>query len=110
ANVAGALPTQIALPDVTVYLKNTVNGKHSAKVKTNALGHFATNHEKAGTYQVCVEADGFAATCDPKVVTITASTVVLNHNVVIAPEGSVVQGRILFKDGNPCYQDNQHFG
>ncbi|MGB8014037.1 MAG: carboxypeptidase-like regulatory domain-containing protein [Terriglobales bacterium] len=110
ANVAGALPTQIALPDVSVYLKNTVNGKHSAKVKTNALGHFATNHEKAGTYQVCVEADGFAATCDPKVVTITASTVVLNHNVVIAPEGSVVQGRILFKDGNPCYQDNQHFG
>jgi hypothetical protein len=87
ANVAGAPVTQIALPDVFVYLKNTVSGKRSAKVKTNELGHFATNNEKPGTYQVCAEASGFLAICDPKVISIVAGTVVLDHNLVINPEG-----------------------
>jgi hypothetical protein len=110
ANVAGAPAQQIALPEVSVYLKNTLNGKHTAKVKTDALGQFATNNEKPGTYQVCAEATGFVAACDPSVIAIVDGTVVLNHNVVLAPDGAFVQGRILLKDGSPCYQDNQHFG
>jgi len=110
ANVAGVPAEQIAVPDVSVYLKHTTSGKKTAAVTTNALGHFATGEEKPGTYYVCVEANGFVPACDPKVTTISTGTVILDHNVVISPEQGVVQGQVLLKDGKPCYQDNQHFG
>jgi hypothetical protein len=110
ANVAGVPAEQIAVPDLSVYLKHTTSGKRTAAVTTNALGHFATGEEKPGTYYVCVEANGFVPACDPKVTTISSGTVILDHNVVIAPEQGVVQGQVLLKDGKPCYQDSQHFG
>src|ERR1035438_9889009 len=72
ANVAGVPAEQIAVPDLSVYLKHTTSGKRTAAVTTNALGHFATGEEKPGTYYVCVEANGFVPACDPKVTTISS--------------------------------------
>ncbi len=109
AQFPNAPATLIHLPDVTIYLRNTLSGKKSGKVTTNALGHFITGNEKPGPYQVCAEAAGFVAACDSKVITVVEGTVVLDHDVMLVPDGQVVQGRVTFKDGNPCFQDNNRF-
>jgi hypothetical protein len=97
------------LPDAQVYLRNHTTGVPGPKVATNDQGYFVTPNTVSGQYDVCVEAAGFGSTCDGTPVFITRGTVVLNHNLMIRPSGGFVTGRVLLKDGTPCFQENSMF-
>jgi len=97
------------LPDAQVYLRNHTTGVAGQKVATNDQGYFVTPDTPSGQYDVCVEAAGFAAACDGTPVFITRGTIVLNHNITVRPSGGFVTGRVLLKDGTPCFQENSMF-
>src|ERR1700733_42329 len=94
-NVTGATSTtQIYLPGVSVYLKNTLDGKHSRTVKTDARGFFITGNVRPGGYNVCAEAPGFVAACDSEVISVVEGVATLNHYFPLSPQGSAIQGRV----------------
>ena len=107
----GAPSAYIRLPNATVFLKRLPAGAVAAtsKVVTNPHGYFIVPNQPPGSYQLCTQANGFIPDCDPKTVTITQGTFVLDHDLMIAPKGGFLRGRVLLHDGQVCYQESQFF-
>src|SRR5579883_2069870 len=57
---------KIALPDITVFLKDVATGKQTASVTTNERGRYQITVPGEGNYEVCWQADGWISSCDPK--------------------------------------------
>jgi hypothetical protein len=112
ATVVGARGPRIRVPNIKVMAKNTVTNALSAAVTTNVNGHFATPRLKTGKYQLCVEAPGFVPNCTTQVFDVASETLVLNFDLLIAPEPGAVQGRVVLADGPqmPCFTERQAFG
>jgi len=63
------------VPDIEVYVKNTVTGALSPKVKTDLKGASSFPAQPAGTYQLCWESPGYIAGCRADKVVIDTLTV-----------------------------------
>lgn len=102
----------IRLPNIRVFLKDLTRNTVTPKVTTNTHGYFAIPRQSPGRYQLCLEGDGFIATCDNALISIAGETIVLDHEAVIAPETGVLHGTVLFGGKPPrwCYQESQQFG
>src|SRR5437764_6331003 len=101
----------IRLPQAHVYLKALPAGTVVAgsDATTNAHGFFIVPKKPAGRYQLCVDATGYAPACDSKPISLSSGTVVLDHDVLIAPKAGFVRGHVQLKDGQVSYQENQLF-
>ena len=102
----------IRLPNIRVFLKDLTRNTTTPKVTTNTHGYFAIPRQSPGRYQLCLEGDGFIATCDPALISIAGETIILDHEAAIAPEPGVLHGTVLFGGKPPrwCYQESQQFG
>lgn len=96
-----------ALPDASVVLRSASGGPELARVSTNLGGFFILPEQAAGTYELCVEAPGFATNCSP--VEIGSELVVVGP-LVIAPAGPVIAGTARLADGSPCVFDDPSYG
>jgi hypothetical protein len=99
----------VRLPNIEVYLKEHSSGKESQRVKTDALGRFVVTDQPVGTYQICVAADGYTRRCQPDYFVLSKETYYPRSEIKIAPIGPTFKGRVLTKDGTPCFHDNPVF-
>jgi hypothetical protein len=103
------------LPDVTVYLKDVVTGRRSREAVTDAHGYFAVPTETRGTYELCMEADNFVATCDGNPINLTHENYSRPSDFLIPPKPAAIYGRLLQHDPvttaeSPCFRENVAFG
>ncbi len=103
------IETRIRIPEVTVYLKTVPGGVAGPQVVTNAHGAYEAPPHAPGSYQLCVEATGFATSCDPTPIALTAETYLPTKDALIGPLTGVIRGQIRLADGTPCYHENVFF-
>ncbi len=100
---------QIFLPGITVYLKNVATSALGPKITTDLHGRFVIPRQPAGTYQLCWEAPGFVAGCNPDAVLIQSVTM-YPLPVEITPERGMISGRVTLADGTACRYVDNFFG
>jgi hypothetical protein len=107
------IPSQVGLPDASVYLKRLPAGTvvPSSKTTTNAHGYFIIPRQTVGRYRICYSKAGFTPRCDDSIISIGRDTVVLTHFLLLSPKapGAVV-GRALLKDGSVAFRETYAFG
>jgi len=100
----------IRLPQIRVFLKSSsgvvVGG---SATKTNAHGFFVVPKQLSGRYQICVDAAGYVANCEAKPISIVNGTLVLDHDLKIAPKAGFIHGEVRLKDGNQPFWESQFF-
>jgi Carboxypeptidase regulatory-like domain len=110
ASEIGRSKKTIRIPNASVYLKSTLDGKVASRTTTDAGGRYALRPPSAGKYQICMEAPGFKSSCEPKSITIDQGVVIGPKENLIEALPGVVQGTILLKSGEPCVSAATYFG
>lgn len=108
---AQSATASIRVPKAKVFLKQLPGGVivSGSESTTNPHGYFIIPKQAPGRYQLCAEADGFDGVCEPNAISISTGTFVLDHDVSINPRPGFLRGRVVLKDGQPCYRESQSF-
>lgn len=97
------------LPDARVYLKDQGTGLAGPTVSTDLHGWYLLPNHAPGTYDLCAEASGFPTFCSPTPIVLTTESVSPGYHLPLTPAQGYLQGRVLMKNGKPCFHENSYF-
>ncbi len=103
AGVPANLARDIYLPQVKVYLKNTVTGALGDAVLTDLSGRFTLHARRAGRYQICWEKTGYLADCTQEIYPLFITNLhVSKLRIQAAKEDltTLVYGNVTLRDGS----------
>lgn len=109
---------QIALPDVSVHVRNADTGVASASVRTGTDGYYVLPRQLPGKYQICWAATGFIPGCAPRTLTVSSGTLYPGPTALKPsltqdpgkPAPIAIRGRARLKGGEPCRVAEPYFG
>lgn len=106
-NPVAGVPTNLArdiyLPQVKVYLKNSVTGATSDPVLTDLSGRFTLHARSAGRYQICWEKPGYIAGCTQTIYSLFATNRHVSKLRIQAAkqeQTTLVYGNVTLRDGS----------
>ncbi|MET0340183.1 MAG: hypothetical protein ABW252_04245 [Polyangiales bacterium] len=102
----------VLLPDVSVYLREAVNGANGAAVRTDLQGFYALPAQKQGFYRLCWEKPGFTAACGTQLISLGAGTVFPGVTPVaaVATPALRIWGKVELADRSKCFHQDEFFG
>ncbi|MCH9647367.1 MAG: carboxypeptidase-like regulatory domain-containing protein [Deltaproteobacteria bacterium] len=98
----------VALPDITAFLRNPLDGNESPRVASDLKGLFMIPRQAAGTYELCLEAPGFQTTCSTAVT--LKRDIEFVGEIPIAAIGNALIGEVMLEKGGPCHHQDASLG